>query len=128
MRIIATGTFHRAGKDSKVIKPGTLMYHYAVDGTKAELEAYEEAKGANYSTIDKGTHTGKPFFCSSRKLANEGEWTEVTMDKNGNINAVQTLAEAEADQAKRNAATAESRKREELFILAAKHGVALQVA
>lgn len=121
MRIIKMDSFHRAGKNSKILAPGTLMYHYAVEGTKEELDEYEAAKGANFSTVEEGIHKGKPIFFSSRSFAAKGESAEVRMDANGNFSAIQSLEEAEADQEKRNEKRAQDARLEKEISLKAKY-------
>lgn len=84
--------FHYTTKDTSFTPKGTLMLHYALDGTKEELDAYEEAKGENFSVVLEGAHKDKPLWFTSRTKL--GETCEVKMDKNGNINPVESIETA----------------------------------
>jgi hypothetical protein len=66
MKIVRTGSKHYLKADTATLPKGTIMFHYAVEGTKEELASYEEAKGTFFSTIEDGDYAGKPFFCSSK--------------------------------------------------------------
>lgn len=92
MKIVRTGSKHYLKTDTATLPKGTIMFHYAVEGTKEELAAYEEAKGSYYSTIEDGDYAGKPFFCSSKHngLA-VGESITVELRNN-------TLAPLESDE------------------------------
>lgn len=92
MKIVRTGSKHYLKADTATLPKGTIMFHYAVEGTKEELEAYEDAKGTYFSTIDEGDYKDKPFFCSSKHngLA-VGEGISVEL-RNG------TLAPIESDE------------------------------
>lgn len=92
MKIVRTGSKHYLKADTATLPKGTIMFHYAVEGTKEELAAYEEAKGSYFSTIEGGDYSGKPFFCSSKHngLA-VGESIEVELRNN-------TLIPIESDE------------------------------
>lgn len=92
MKIVRTGSKHYLKADTATLPKGTIMFHYAVEGTKEELAAYEEAKGTFFSTIEDGDYAGKPFFCSSKHngLA-VGESITVELRNN-------TLAPLESDE------------------------------
>jgi hypothetical protein len=92
MKITRTGTKHYLKSDTATLPKGTIMFHYAVEGTKEELAFYEEAKGSFYSTIEEGDYKDKPFFCSSKHngLA-VGESIEVELRNN-------TLVPIESDE------------------------------
>ena len=83
MKIILTGSNHYLKTDTATLPKGTVMFHYAVEGTKEELDAYIEAKGTYASEVDNGDYKGKPFFCSSKHngLA-KGESIEVELRNN----------------------------------------------
>lgn len=66
MKITRTGGKHYLANDTNTLPKGTIMFHYAVEGTKEELAAYEEAKGSYFSKIENGDYKDKPFFCSSK--------------------------------------------------------------
>lgn len=66
LKITRTGGKHYLSKDTTTLPKGTIMFHYAVEGTKEELASYEEAKGSNFSEVENGDYKGKPFFCSSK--------------------------------------------------------------
>lgn len=92
MKIVRTGSKHYLKADTATLPKGTIMFHYAVEGTKEELASYEEAKGTFFSTIEEGDYAGKPFFCSSKHngLA-VGESITVELRNN-------TLAPIESDE------------------------------
>ncbi len=92
MKAILLKDFHYTKEDTKFTPKGTLMLHYALEGTKEELDAYEEAKGENFSIQKDGAHKDKPLWFTSRTKL--GETCEVKMDKNGNINPVESIEQA----------------------------------
>jgi hypothetical protein len=92
MKIVRTGAKHYLSNDTATLPKGTIMFHYAVEGTKEELAAYEEAKGSYFSTIENGDYAGKPFFCSSKHNGLEvGQSIDVELRNN-------TLVPIESDE------------------------------
>lgn len=92
MKITRTGTKHYLANDTSTLPKGTIMFHYAVEGTKEELASYEEAKGTYFSTIENGDYADKPFFCSSKHNGLEvGQSIEVELRNN-------TLVPIESDE------------------------------
>lgn len=92
MKAVLLKDFHYTTQDTKFTPKGTLMLHYALSGTKEELDAYEEAKGENFSVVKDGEHKDKPLWFTSRTKL--GDSCEVRMDKNGNLNPVESIEEA----------------------------------
>lgn len=130
LKIVRTGGKHYLKADTQTLSKGTIMFHYAVEGTKEELAAYEEAKGSYFSTIEDGDYAGKPFFCSSKHngLA-VGEAMEVEL-RNNTLVAIETDADvvAKADSLSLDRQLAKGSKRAEIELkaqMAAKYGVAL---
>ena len=119
MKIVRTGSKHYLKADTATLPKGTIMFHYAVEGTKEELAAYEEAKGSYYSTIEDGDYAGKPFFCSSNhnNLA-VGESIEVEL-RNNTLAPIESDEElmAKADKAKKDRQPLS--KRQQAFLAAA---------
>ncbi len=103
--------FHYTTKDTAFTPKGTLMLHYALDGTKEELDAYEEQKGENFSTVKDGIHKDKPLWFTSRTKL--GETCEVKMDKNGNLNPVESIEQAIEKSEEKKAARALEQKAEQ---------------
>lgn len=92
MKITRTGGKHYLANETATLPKGTIMFHYAAEGTKEELAAYEEAKGTYYSTIEEGEYKDKPFFCSSKHNGLEiGQSINVELRNN-------TLAPIESDE------------------------------
>jgi len=101
MKIVRTGSKHYLKADTATLPKGTVMFHYAVEGTTEELKKYEEAKGSYYSTIEEGDYKGKPFFCSSKhNNLNIGDSIEVEL-RNNTLVAIESDEEimAKADKA-----------------------------
>ena len=90
--VLLKDEFHYTTKDTDFTPKGTLMLHYALEGSKEELDAYEEAKGENFSVVKAGTHKDKPLWFTSRTKL--GDSVDVKMDKNGNLNPVETIETA----------------------------------
>lgn len=124
MKITRTGSKHYLANDTATLPKGTIMFHYAVEGTKEELASYEEAKGTYYSTIEDGEYKDKPFFCSSKHngLA-VGESIAVEL-RNNTLNVVESDEDliAKADKASKDRAPL-SKKQQSFLAAAAKAGV-----
>lgn len=119
MKIVRTGSKHYLKADTATLPKGTIMFHYAVEGTKEELDQYEEAKGSYFSTIEEGDYAGKPFFCSSNHNGLAiGESIEVEL-RNNTLVPIESDEElmAKADKAKKDRQPLT--KRQEIFLAAA---------
>lgn len=110
MKAVLLKDFHYTTKETQFTPKGTLMLHYALEGSKEELDAYEEAKGENFSVVLEGTHKDKPLWFTSRTKL--GETCEVKMDKNGNINPVESIETAIEKSEEKKAARALEQKAE----------------
>lgn len=119
MKIVRTGAKHYLANDTATLPKGTIMFHYAVEGTKEELAAYEEAKGSYFSTIENGDYAGKPFFCSSKHNGLEiGQSIDVEL-RNNTLVPIESDEEiiAKADKAAKDRAPLT--KRQQAFLAAA---------
>lgn len=132
MKITRTGTSHYLKTATPFLPSGTVMFHYAVSGTKEELEAYEEVKADKYSEFDKtqpnmkslkDEYNGKPFHCSAKILCDADSSIEVEL-RNGNLSPVETDEQRVAKTEERIAKAKADKEREKKFALAAKLGMA----
>lgn len=58
MKASFDGSYMKPAKEgSPAGTPGTMVFRYKVSGTKAELDAYKKAQGANYRETDDGKKT-----------------------------------------------------------------------
>ena len=110
MKAIRLETRHYTKTATEFTPKGTLMLHYALEGTAEELKAFEEAKGDKFSTVEEGAHKSKPIFFTSRTTL--GVEAEVRMDKNGNVNPVTSLEEDIARSEEKKAELANAKKQE----------------
>lgn len=117
-------SFHRTKEETKFTKKGTIMFHYALEGDKAELDKYEEGRGAFFKTVEEGPHKGKAMWFTSQILP---EVVQVRVNAEGNLNVHETLEEATAKaQAAKDAIVAD-KQMEKKAALAAKHGLVVQL-
>jgi len=98
MKITRTGTSHYLKTATPFLPSGAVMFHYAVSGTKEELDAFEESKADKYSEFDKtqpnmkslkDEYNGKPFHCSAKILCEADSSIDVEL-RNGNLSPVET--------------------------------------
>jgi len=126
LKIVRTGSKHYLKADTTALPKGTIMFHYAVEGTKEELAAYEEAKGSFFSKIESGDYKDKPFHCSSKhnNLA-VGESIEVEL-RNNTLTPVESNEDLMAKADKLAKDRAPLSKRQLAFLAAAgKAGVSV---
>ena len=120
--------FHFTKTATEKTPKGTLMYHYALEGTKEELDAYEEAKGEHFSKVEDGIQKDKPIWFTSKKYP---ENLEVNLDKDGFLREVESLDIASDKAEAKKKALAEERekiaKEERVFALAQRFGITLAV-
>ena len=135
MKVTRTESFIRTKTAGKVHPAGTILWQYAVEGTKEELAAYEEAQGSYFAKFDDKTpeFEGKPIYRSSQKLCAIGESINVNMkvsDSGARLNPVITAQEAELEQDTKNLNNrlekgSKAAEIEYKAQMAAKYGVAL---
>jgi hypothetical protein len=96
MKAIYNGTWTRVSKEfaTDISPAGTIKFHYALDGTKEELDSYEEEKGEYFRTIEDGDNKGKPRWNTTTVPVKDdnGKYAtlEVKMNKDGFLNVVET--------------------------------------
>jgi len=75
MRAVFQNSYPKRTKNNNIVD----VFVYSVDGTEAELEAYKDAKGAEYR---EDSETGKPLWFSLNYV---GEVCPMIITTNGNV-------------------------------------------
>jgi hypothetical protein len=87
MKITRLRSFHEMPRATKKNPAGTILYHYVVDGTPAELESYKKAvehDGYSVRYIKAGKHKGKMIKFWIHSYGEVGEPLEAEM-RNGKL-------------------------------------------
>ena len=96
MKATYNGTWTRVSKEfaTDISPAGTIKFHYALDGTKEELDSYEEEKGDFFRTIEDGINKDKPRWNTTivpvKDDSGKFQVLDVKMNKDGFLNVVET--------------------------------------
>lgn len=126
MKAIKLPTFHRVSKENatEASPAGTIKFHYALEGTKEELQAYEESRGTYFRTVSEGTHKDKPLWMTSQILPDE---VNVTLNKAGYLAVQESIEDATAKAQERVNSIIADKQLEKKMQMAAKYGLTVSL-
>ena len=126
MKAIKLTSFHRVSKENatEASPAGTIKFHYALEGTKEELVAYEESKGTFFRTVSEGDHKDKPMWMTSQILPDE---VNVSLNKSGYLQVTESIEDVTAKAQERVNGIIANKALEQKIMLAAKYGANIAV-